>query len=68
MQNMNLNNFITNVNIIKLCIFIIIMVFNLIEIQLVAESIQLVGYLELSPYKIMEHSYGKLTTFSRMSW
>ena len=34
---------------------IIIMVFNLIEIQLVAESIQLVGYLELSPYKIMEH-------------
>ena len=47
---------------------IIIMVFNLIEIQLVAESIQLVGYLELSPYKIMEHSYGKLPTFSRMSW
>lgn len=65
---MNLNNFITNVNIIKLCIFIIIIVFNLIEIQLVAESIQLVGYLELSPYKIMEHSYGKLTTFSSMSW
>ena len=32
---------------------IIIIVFNLIEIQLVAESIQLVGYLELSPYKIM---------------
>lgn len=47
---------------------IIIMVFNLIEIQLVVESIQLVGYLGLSPYKIMEHSYGKLTTFSRMNW
>lgn len=44
------------------------MFFTLIEIQLVAESIQLVGYLELSPYKIMEHGYGKLMTFSRMSW
>ena len=31
----------------------------LIEVQMEAESTPLVDYLELSPFKIMEHGFGK---------